>query len=310
LASSDRLARRKTALLVLAVKPARRKGCDAASRQVQIGEADVVNVQGRFVWYELMTTDMVAAAAFYTSVVRWGTRDASMPGMAYTLFTAAETSVSGLMILPEDAKKTGAGPRWMGYVGVSDVDATAGRITQLGGTVQVPPTDIPGISRFSIVADPQMATLALIKWLRPRQELPAAPNAPGRVGWHELLTADCDKALSFYREVFGWLKGIADVGARGTYQLFSVGGQTAGAIVTKPATVPGAIWLYYFNVGDIDAAANRVKSSGGEILNGPTEVPDGSWIVQCIDPEGAIFALVGKRSSNAAGFLERVAALD
>jgi hypothetical protein len=39
-------------------------------------------------------------------------------------------------------------------------------------------------------------------------------------------------------------------------------------------------------------------------------VPDGSWIVQCIDPEGAIFALVGKRSSNAAGFLERVAALD
>jgi predicted enzyme related to lactoylglutathione lyase len=270
----------------------------------------VINVQGRFVWYELMTTDMAASTAFYTSVVRWGARDVSMPGMAYTLFTAADTSVAGLMILPEGATEAGVRPRWVGYVGVSDVDATVDRITRLGGTVPVPPTEIPGISRFSIVADPQMATLALIQWLRPRQELPASPKAPGRVGWHELLTADCDQALSFYREVFGWLKGIADIGARGTYQLFSVGGHTAGAIVTQPATVPDATWLFYFNVGDIDAAADRVKSGGGEILNGPTEAPDGSWIVQCTDPDGAIFALVGRRSSNAAGFLERVAALD
>jgi predicted enzyme related to lactoylglutathione lyase len=274
------------------------------------GEADVVNFQGRFVWYELTSTDMEAATAFYTNVVGWGTRDASMPGMPYTLFTVGEASVSGLMLLPDDAKKIGGQPRWIGYVGVSDVDATTHRVTQLGGTVQVPPTDIPGISRFSIISDPQVATLALINWLRPRQEPPAAPNAPGRIGWHELLTADCDHALAFYRGVFGWQRGIADVGAMGTYQLFSVGGQTAGGIVTKPATVPAATWLYYFNVGDIDAAAQRVKSGGGQVINGPTEAPDGSWIVQCADPEGAIFALAGKRSTSAVGFLERVAALD
>ena len=76
------------------------------------------------------------------------------------------------------------------------------------------------------------------------------------------------------------------------------------------ALLPSLHGHYYFNVGDIDAAANRVRSGGGEILNGPTEAPDGSWIVQCTDPDGAIFALVGRRSSNAAGFLERVAALD
>lgn len=270
----------------------------------------MVNFQGRFVWYELMSTDMAAATAFYTNVVGWGTQDASMPGMPYTLFTVGEASVSGLMLLPDHAKKIGAQPHWIGYVGVDDVDATADRITQLGGTVQVPPTEIPGISRFSIIADPQVATLAVINWLRPRQEQRAAPNAPGRVGWHELLTADCDKALSFYRDVFGWQKGIADTGAMGTYQLFSVAGQTTGGVVTKPEAVPSPTWLYYFNVGDIDAAANRVKSGGGNILNGPTEVPDGGWVAQCVDPQGAIFALVGKRSPNAVGFLERVAALD
>ena len=62
---------------------------------------------GRFIWYELMTTDMEAAKAFYTKVVGWGTQDASMPGMPYTLFTVAGSSVSGLMRLPEDAKKIG-----------------------------------------------------------------------------------------------------------------------------------------------------------------------------------------------------------
>src|SRR5712692_11960682 len=112
------------------------------SLQARTGETDMVNSHCRFVWYELMTTDMEAAKAFYANVVGWGTRDASMPGMAYTLFTAGEASVSGLMDLPEDArKKMGAKPSWIGYVGVNDVDATADRIKHLGGTVHVPPKE-------------------------------------------------------------------------------------------------------------------------------------------------------------------------
>ena len=51
----------------------------------------MVKHHGHFVWYELMTTDMEAAKAFYADVVGWGTQDASMPGMPYTLFTAGKT---------------------------------------------------------------------------------------------------------------------------------------------------------------------------------------------------------------------------
>ena len=96
----------------------------------------------------------------------------------------------------------------------------------------------------------------------------------------------------------------------GTYQLFSAGGQTIGGMFTKPPTVPVPFWLYYFNVGDIDAAVKRVKAGSGQILDGPIEVPGGSWIVQCMDPQGAIFALVGKRSHNGIGYFERVASRD
>jgi predicted enzyme related to lactoylglutathione lyase len=266
----------------------------------------MANSHGRFVWYELMTTDMEAAKAFYAEVVGWGTQDVSMPGMVYTLFTAGGTPVSGLLGLSEDARKLGLRPSWLGYVGVNDVDATADRIKQLGGTVHVPPKDIPNISRFSVAVDPQMATIAVFKWLNGGQEQPADLDAPGRVGWHELLAADWEKAWAFYGELFGWQKADADTGAMGAYQLFSAAGQTIGGMFTKPATVPVPFWLYYFNIGDIDLAMKRVKAGSGQIINGPIEVPGDRWIVQCRDPQGAIFALVGKRRHNGIGYFERL----
>ncbi|HLN37131.1 MAG TPA: VOC family protein [Xanthobacteraceae bacterium] len=251
----------------------------------------MVSSHGCFVWYELTTTDPDAAKTFYTDVVGWSTRDASMPGAAYTLFAAGEDPVAGLTGLPAEARKMGAQPRWMGYVGVDDVDVATDRLQRLGGTVYVPPTDVPDVSRFSIVADPQAATLALVKGLNSGQQQPAALGMLGHVGWHELSAVDWEKAFAFYGELFGWQKVDADFGGIGTYLLFSAGGQTVGGMSTKPPTVPMPFWLYYFNVGDLDAAAERVKAGGGKILEGPLEARGGNRIVRCTDPQGAMFAL-------------------
>ena len=68
---------------------------------------------------------------------------------------------------------------WVGYVGVDDVDATAQKITRLGGAVHVPPTNASDISRFSVFTDPQAAKLALFKWLKAGQQPPTAPSTPG-----------------------------------------------------------------------------------------------------------------------------------
>jgi hypothetical protein len=261
------------------------------------GEAAVVEHQRGFVWYELMTTDMAAAETFYANAVGWNAQDASAPDLAYTLFTAEGVSISGLMDLPEDARRMGATPRWMGYVGVDDVDTTADRIERLGGAVYVPPTDT-NIGRISVVADPQTATLALVAGLKPGRQHPAELDELGHVGWHELLAADWEKAFAFYGEIFNWQNAGAESGPTNTYQLFSAGGQTIGGIFTKRPVEPVPYWLYYFNIGDIDAAAERVKTGGGKIFEGPIEVPGGSWIARCIDPQGAIFALQGERSED------------
>ena len=66
--------------------------------------------------------------------------------------------------------------------------------------------------------------------------------------------------------------------------------------MTKPAHVPVPCWIYYFNVDAIDSAVAKVKSGGGQVLFDPLQVPGGSWIAQCRDPQGAMFAMVaGKR---------------
>ena len=261
-------------------------------------------LHGRFVWYGLMTTDVAAAKAFYTKVVGWGAQDASTPALAYTVFTSEQTPVGGLMDLPEEARKMGATPRWMGYVDVSDVDATADRIKRLGGAVYVPATD-SNIGRISVVADPQTTTFGLIKGLKPDTRGQNDLGKPGCVGWHELLAADWRKALGFYGEVFGWQKAGVDVDPVDTYQLFSAGEETIGGMTGKSPDAPSPLWVHYFNVGDIDAAVKRAVAAGGEVLHGPTAAPSGKWVVQCMDPQGALFALMGTRTPGPVGYFKR-----
>lgn len=260
----------------------------------------MVDDHGRFAWYELLTTDAAAARTFYAEVVGWGAQDASTPDLAYTLFTAGKAPVCGLIDLPADARKKGATPRWMGYVDVDDVDVVARRIKRLGGAVYVPPTDT-NIGRISVVADPQTAVLALATGLKSGQPQAVGPDAPGHVGWRELLADDWKKAFAYYGELFGWQKADAGSGPTGSYQLFSAGGQTIGGMFNRPAAARVPFWLYYFNVGDIDAAAERVKAGGGRIFVGPAQLPDGSWIARCADPQGAMFALQGKRNQDRIG---------
>ena len=201
------------------------------------------------------------------------------------------------MYLPEEGRRLGATPRWVGYVAVDDMDATATRIRLRGGAVLLPPTD-SNVGRVSVVADPQKATFALISGLTYGQRQPSGLDELGRVGWHELLAEDRSNIFDFYGELFGWQKTQGETEPADLYQLFSVGGQTIGGMLTKLPSVQQPCWLYYFNVDDIKEAAKRVNSGGGRILQGPIELPDGCWIARCLDPQGALFALQGARGQG------------
>ena len=254
----------------------------------------MVDQPARFAWYELLTTDVAAASDFYGKVVGWGAMDGSTPELAYTVLTAGEVPVGGLMELPEEGRRQGATPRWVGYVAVDDIDATASQIRRRGGAVLLPPTD-SNIGRVSVVADPQKATFALVEGLTYGPQQPGGLDELGHVGWHELLAQDRSRIFDFYGELFDWQKDSGETDATDFYQLFSSAGQTIGGMLTKLPSVPQPCWLYYFNVDDIGMAAKRVNNAGGRILQGPIELTDGCWIARCADPQGALFALQGAR---------------
>jgi len=248
---------------------------------------------GKFIWYDVMTTDTKAAESFYTKALGWSASDAGMGNGSYTLFSAGAVNVGGLMPIPEDAKKQGVPPCWTGYLAVDDVDDYAKRIANAGGAVRRAPEDIPGVGRFAVVADPHGAVFIIMKGNSAEGPPQVAPDAPGHVGWRELHAGDGQAAFEFYSRLFGWKKADAiDMGKMGVYQTFSTGNGAVGGIMTRMPETHGPFWMYYFNVGALDAAVARVKKAGGKIALEPHPVPTGQWIAQAFDPQGAMFGLL------------------
>jgi predicted enzyme related to lactoylglutathione lyase len=246
-----------------------------------------------FFWYELMTSDLAGAEKFYPAVIGWTTEEFPNPDMRYIVVNAAGVGVGGLMTIPEEAAKMGAQPAWMGYIHASDVDSQTASLQAAGGHVHRPPEDIPGVGRFSVVADPQGAMFMLLQPTGPDQG-PTPMDKLGHVGWHELMTEDWQKAFDFYAAQYGWTKDQAvDMGEMGVYQLYAAGGgQAVGGMMNKAPHMPINYWGFYFNVDGIDAAAKRCTDNGGAITFGPMEVPGGQWVVNCTDPQGAHFSMV------------------
>jgi predicted enzyme related to lactoylglutathione lyase len=114
------------------------------------------------------------------------------------------------------------------------------------------------------------------------------------------MTTDAAAAMRFYSEVFGWQPSeVMDMGEMGKYHMFNRPvGMIGGMMNTPPqmASVPPN-WGIYFRVADLNAAMERIIANGGQILNGPMEVPGGDRILNAMDPQGAAFSLHEKKAS-------------
>ncbi|MBV8567630.1 MAG: VOC family protein [Methylobacteriaceae bacterium] len=252
-------------------------------------------VFGKFVWYDQMSEDLKGSEAFYKKVVGWDIAANTMNEQAYSILKTGDAMVGGLMPTPEDARKAGMKAGWTGYVAVDDVDAFAQKVKGAGGAVYRPAADIPNVGRFAVVADPDGAGFILFKG-NGEAPPPQDPQGPGQFGWRELHAGNGAKAFDFYAGLFGWTKGEAmDMGPGGVYQIFNIQGTMAGGIMNKMAEEPRPHWLYYINVDAADAAVERVKAGGGQVLNGPMEVPGGLWATQALDPQGAMFGLLAPK---------------
>ena len=247
--------------------------------------------RGRFVWYVLLTNDPKAAPAFYEPVTGWSTAAWNGP-MTYTMRTANGAPLGGIMQLPDSSTP----PCWLAHISTPNVDETVKQAIDLGARVMAPATDTPTVGRFAVLADPQGAVFAVFT---PEGNPPGHEGEAqlGEFSWHELATHDSPAAFRFYERLFGWEKTSAmDMGELGTYQMYGRNGLVLGGMFNKPPEMPVAAWVYYVRVDDVNRAVEAVKKQGGQVIQGPMEVPRGDWIAQCLDPQGAMFAVHEKRA--------------
>lgn len=244
--------------------------------------------RGRFCWYELLTTHPDAAPDFYGQVAGWTTSAWETEGAPpYTMWMNGEQPIGGIMQKPPEAAE--APPHWLVHVSTPDLAATTAEAEGLGGKV-LNRIEVPTVGDFAIIQDPQGAIFSAFQ---PEGDAPGhdGPAALGEFSWHELATEDWEAAWAFYSTLFGWLKGEAmDMGEMGTYQTFTRGAHPVGAVFNRPPQIPVSAWLFYVRVPSADEAADKIQKLGGKLLNGPMDVPDGR-IAQCMDPQGAAFAV-------------------
>jgi uncharacterized protein len=265
----------------------------------------MTNQHGDFIWYELLTDNADAAAAFYGKVIGWSTQSAGMPDMDYRFFSSGDGTdnkdgVGGFMAITAEMAEHGARPAWVGYIAVDDVDTSVAALTAAGGAVLMPAMDLEGVGRMAMVADPQGAPFYVMKGASDEASHSFAALEPkiGHCAWNELSTADPEAAKAFYGNLFGWSKdGEMDMGPIGKYEFLKAsGGRFAlGAVMPKMPDMPASAWTYYFRVASIDAAVESIEANGGTLLMEPTEIPGGEFSLAALDPAGASFGLVGPR---------------
>jgi predicted enzyme related to lactoylglutathione lyase len=253
--------------------------------------------RGKFIWYDVMTSDTKVATAFYSNVIGWQAQEHAMQdNRIYTVFSKGAAMVAGLMEIPEALCAEGVKPCWSGYIATDDIDADVARVAAAGGTIRRLPEDIPNVGRFAVAADPGGAVFLLLKPNPSEAPKRVAPMTPGHIGWHELYAGDLDREFTFYSRLFGWTKDRAiDMAEMGTYQTFATGGGPCGGMMKGCAQAPMPMWSYYIAVESVARAAERAQARGAQVLNGPMEVPGGAWIVQARDPQGAAFAMVSSQ---------------
>lgn len=244
-----------------------------------------------FVWYELCTSDLEGAKAFYGKLFGWTATPFDGEGAPdYQILEKDGTGVGGMMPLPDGMPK----PFWLGYVGVADAEAAIAKAKTAGATVHRE-MDIPNVGKIGLMSDPQGCGYALIQGYSDRKSEAFDQARSGHGNWHELYSPDPVAGFDYYAGQYGWTKGrTMPMGPMGDYQLFQADGVDIGGMMKAPDGVPPA-WGYYFGVPDIDAAVETINANGGTIMHGPTEVPGGAWIVQLTDPQGAFVCAVGPR---------------
>ena len=242
-------------------------------------------IVGKFVWYDLITTDLPAVEAFYTGLFGWEFGEAVGDEGAYKLIRHEGRPLAGVALLDETTENV-PGSQWVSSMSVADVDDAAEAVIGGGGTVHRGPLDVLPRGRMAVVSDPNGALFALVK---------AAGGDPADAVaglhdwlWTELWTTDVDGSARFYEDLVGYQRSTFETELDPSgYSAFTRDGEPRAGILEYRAEGVRPNWLPYVRVADAAATAERAVELGGKLLIPPGPEVRGGTAALIADPSGA-----------------------
>ncbi len=117
---------------------------------------------GSLIWNDLNTRDPARATIFYEALLGWEVKRGETSSMPYWQVSVRGTPEGGIIPMPEQIPEQ-VPAHWLVYFGVTDARASADKAVSLGARADVDPTEIPGMTVFSVLTDPAGATFAIMQ---------------------------------------------------------------------------------------------------------------------------------------------------
>lgn len=240
-------------------------------------------------WIDLFTADADAAATFYCGLFGWEAGEASSDFGGYRMFLRDGVPVAGLM--PNDGS-AGTPNAWSVYLATEDLDATTERARAAGARVVAEPMDIADLGRMAVLVDPAGALVGA--WQAGTFPGFGARAEDGAPSWFETLTRDYDRAVGFYRDVFGWDVSTMSDTPDFRYSTLGKDEDARAGIMDASGFLGGAPsrWQFYLQVPDTDATVARAAAGGATVVAPGDDTPYGRLAV-LQDPGGVQFCVMG-----------------
>lgn len=242
-------------------------------------------------WIDMGTTDVAAAAAFYSGLFGWDIEIGTAEMGHYSNATLRGHRVAAL------ADQQGPGLIvWATYLAVDDLDTTLASVQPAGGTIVMDAIDVMDLGRMAVVTDPGGVEFSL--WQAGSHIGAGLVNESGTVCWNELATSAVEESLTFYDTVLGLRAEPVAFGDGDYYQLRAASGRVVAGLMPMlgemwPEGLPNQ-WMVYFGVEDADATATRCGELGGVVAVAPCDIPTGRFAV-LNDPLGGLFSIITPR---------------
>jgi predicted enzyme related to lactoylglutathione lyase len=242
-------------------------------------------------WVDLQTSDPGAAKSFYTTLFGWTYNDIPVNEDNTAFYSMAQLKGKAVAAIAPAPDQDPTPPHWNCYVTVSDVDGTAARVADAGGTLMMQPFDVMDAGRMAVVQDPTGAFINL--WQAKNSIGAELVNETGAFSWSELITPDLPKSAAFYKKLVGWEAETHGDGP-GAYTEWKLNGESIGGAMAPPMPGMPSVWGIYFTVDDTDATVKSAQASGGNVFVEPTDIEPGRFAV-IADPQGAVFNVITMR---------------